>query len=290
VVVLAVTRSGIPRWLVHRTLDDIPVVAPAGTDYDIVFGNELKHICREADIKLADNCKKNEKAFEGQTSGTVLGVGFDSEQLLWYLSEEKSDKIVNNIVDAVSKGFLSKKEMQTTMGIVNNLSMMAPFLKFFRSRGNLAFADMQNDDSVCYLDNTMKADLLVCARVARDDRYKLPIACRPCAPPLGVWEFYSDAAGSKFAMHYGRRVALNDPDDRGVASVLFKNGEPCWYSVLRWPLEFLDNACDNRGHFYGSKTTLLEAIGVLLPLLCMPAEMRGRHVVCYVDNMAVVYG
>ena len=46
----------------------------------------MREICAEVKILLADNCPLAEKAFEKVTRGTVLGVGFDSERMEWYLS------------------------------------------------------------------------------------------------------------------------------------------------------------------------------------------------------------
>ena len=54
----------------------------------------MRAICAEVKISLADNCPLAEKAFKMVTRGTVLGVGFDSERMEWYLSREKADKVV----------------------------------------------------------------------------------------------------------------------------------------------------------------------------------------------------
>jgi hypothetical protein len=287
---LAMAEADTPGWVIHRTLDDIPIVEPKDKGYAKDFGKAFKSICEKASIRIAENCPRNEKAFELQTRGTVLGVGFDSKSLTWFLSEEKADKIISSIRDTVEKGTVTRKEMQRTMGLINNLSLMAPFLRFFRSRGNQVLADLKEEDDMISVGEIVKKDLAVCAQVAIAAKHGLPIASRPVGVPLGVWTFYSDAAGAKFAMHYGKRFVCNEKDDRGVAGVLFIEDEPKWFSVLSWPMEFLEKAQDTRGSYYGSKTTLLEVIGVLLPFICIPEELRGKTLLCYVDNMAVVYG
>jgi hypothetical protein len=205
-------------------------------------------------------------------------VGFDSKTLTWFLSGEKADKIISNIRDTVEKGTVTRKEMQRTMGLVNNLSLMAPFVKFFRSRGNQVLADLKEEDDMLSIGDSVKKDLAVCAQVAVAAKHGLPIASRPVGIPLGVWTFYSDAAGAKFAMHCGKRFVCNEEGDRGVAGVLYTEDEPKWFCVLSWSMEFLDRAQDKRGSYYGSKTTLLEVIGVLMPFICIPEELR----LCYV--------
>ena len=47
---------------------------------------------------------------------------------------------------------------------------------------------------------------------------------------------------------------------------------------------------DNRGKEFGRKSTLLEVIGVLLPLACFLERIAGKSLVFWVDNDAVVYG
>jgi hypothetical protein len=42
--------------------------------------------------------------------------------------------------------------------------------------------------------------------------------------------------------------------------------------------------------YYGSKTTTLEAIGMLMPFLYAPKSLAGKHVIFRIDNIAVFYG
>jgi hypothetical protein len=290
VVRLAIAESKLPPNAVHRCLDDIPVVSPASSDYTEKFGRALKRICSDCNILIAENCPHNEKAFENQTQGTVLGVGFDSRKMIWFLSAEKADKIVTSIASSVSSTWLYRKDFQKTMGLVNNLAMMAPFLKFYKARSNQVLAGSKEDYDIVCLDDRMRADLLVCARVAEEAKVGLPIPSRPGLAPLFYLEFYSDAAGAKFALQNGERVALNAVGDRGIASVLIMGSSIRWSCVESWGMHLLDEARDSRGHYFGSKTTLLEAVGVLLPFVCVPELLRGRHLVFKVDNKAVVYG
>ncbi len=52
----------------------------------------------------------------------------------------------------------------------------------------------------------------------------------------------------------------------------------------------VEAARDRKGAYYGSKTTTLEAIRMLLPFLTKPENLKGKHMVFRIDNMAVVYG
>jgi hypothetical protein len=290
-VEITIAREKIPKRFVNRTLDDITVVGPEGTKFAEEFGAALKKLCKDTNVLLAENCPKNEKAFELQKSGIVLGIGFDSEKQVWYLPKKKSEKIRVKILEELKKSHTNLRDWQRTMGLINNLAQMAPFLKFYKFSGNQmlgAFAG--NENTVIKIPDNVKEDLTVCAKVAESALSGLPIANRPCPPPLYAYHFYSDAAGSKYTMYRGKRMNHNSPGDRGVASILFKGEQAVWYCTHAWPLFLLNEALDKDGVHYGSKMVTLELVGLLLPLLCMPGELSGRDVVFHVDNIAVVYG
>jgi hypothetical protein len=86
VVALSMAEAKLPCNTVHRCLDDIPVVSPEKRSYSEDFRSALKRICAASNILIAENCPLNEKAFENQTRGTVLSVGFDSKKMVWFLS------------------------------------------------------------------------------------------------------------------------------------------------------------------------------------------------------------
>jgi hypothetical protein len=59
---------------------------------------------------------------------------------------------------------------------------------------------------------------------------------------------------------------------------------------LWWPKEFIMNAKDNKGCRFGKKTSTLEQIGILLPLLLIPEKLVNQHIVLKTDNLACVFG
>ena len=42
--------------------------------------------------------------------------------------------------------------------------------------------------------------------------------------------------------------------------------------------------------YFGHKSTKLESIGMLLPLLVFPDKVAGRNIIFMIDNKAVLYG
>jgi hypothetical protein len=177
------------------------------------------------------------------------------------------------------------------MGTVNNLALICPFLKFYKFAGNQLLGKFAgNEDLVLPIPRLVKDDLVVCVKVAIQAQTGLPIASRPCPPPLTALHFFSDAAGSKFSLHRGIRVNQNEKNDRGVACVWQNEDAVSWYCTHTWPMFLLNNALDSKGAYFGSKMVTLECVGLLLPFLCIPGSLSGKVVVFHVDNIAVVYG
>ena len=57
-----------------------------------------------------------------------------------------------------------------------------------------------------------------------------------------------------------------------------------------WPDKLLAETRDEKGAFFGSKSTTLESLGMLLPLTTFPEKVWGRDIFFMIDNTAVMYG
>ena len=132
ILTIAAVRSGIPREYLHRTIDDVPVVTPAVSECGSKFYHEYKALCADTNIRLAEPCPRKEKAFEDSTVGTVLGVRFNTTNLIWTLHSRKIDKILRAISKPLLNEFMSLEEMQILMGLLNDFCQMCPFLHAFR--------------------------------------------------------------------------------------------------------------------------------------------------------------
>jgi hypothetical protein len=292
--VLSIALAGceIPKNLVFRTLDDVPVVAPHGTNWCEAFSKRYKETCKAANIKIAVDCPAREKAFTNQQDGTVLGIHFNTEKMEWSLPKSKADDLIRKILWAVKADNMSLKQTQQLLGSLNDLSQMCPFMKPFRALTNNFLGQFNADEQVLLsMSHQAKRDLMVCARVAETARTGIPIPSQPQQPTLATLTCFSDAAGCKFTMVQRERICNNLEDDRGVASIMLdKHGNVQAWTRLLWPKHFLEEARDGKGAYYGSKTTTLEAIGLLIPFLTIPRVLEGKHVTFRVDNVSVVFG
>ena len=223
--------------------------------------------------------------------GVVMGIGFDSSNLTWYLPEEKANRLVSRCIDLYNSKLVSLKQMEKVMGSVNDLAQMAPFVKFYKSSGNETLRSFKGDyNTFVQVGNKLKSDLLVISKIANTARCNMPIPTRPHAGPLTTLTFYSDAAGASYSMVKGERV-YHSNESRGVACIGGDNLNSIWiWTRLQWPKEFITSQKDEQGKSFGSKSTTLECIGLLLPLISFPEKVAGRFIKFRIDNAAVSYG
>ena len=128
------------------------------------------------------------------------------------------------------------------------------------------------------------------AKVAESTKSGLPIAETISQPGLAALTFYTDAAGASFTVVGGKRC-FHDNVGKGAACIGGTSLEDIWgWTRVTWPDGLLTSQRDEKGCFFGSKSTTLESIGVLLPFITYPKELRNRQLVFRVDNTAVLWG
>ena len=284
-------NSETPRTSTYRVLDDTPCIAREGSESCKKFSEEMRRLCKAIDLPLAKNCDKNDKAFENQSNGTVLGIKFDSTKMEWSLPGQKADKIVRRCMDAQSAMHLDLNQVQKLMGSVNDLAQMCPIIKHHKGTGNAMLEKYKGNENILMQTSTeFKEDMRTIAMIADRARMGMPIADRPNKPSLSCLTFYTDAAGASFTMVNKERV-FKDQADRGVACLGGTEVADIWLAgKLTWPEGLLTETKDEKGVSFGSKTTTLESVGLLIPFLLSPELIEGRHILFKVDNIAVHYG
>jgi hypothetical protein len=130
----------IPRKLIHRQLDDTPIVAPAGSGWCEEFYQAYKQICEEINIELAPDCPNQDKSYGPTTRGKVLGIWFDSSTMCWKLPSDKREKIIHAIKAATESQEFDTPQLQSLLGRLNFISTMSPFLSTFKYNLNKCLA------------------------------------------------------------------------------------------------------------------------------------------------------
>ena len=289
IISLACIFSGFPKFLTHRTLDDVPVVSPKESGLTQKFSTVYKKLCSDLGIELAPDCPNNDKAFTNQTNGTVLGFVFDSNLLTWSFSETKTDDLLQRITVFLGRRTSNLLSTQELAGSLEHFGSMAPFTKAFRLPIYLFIRKFKSNNNIqLFIPNSVRSDLAIWANIIDYSRQGVPIHPRPSLPPIHSIYCTSDAAGIDLSMTPSELRGQKF----GAASILHSHDQKSVLKVSRvfWTDHLLFYAKDNIGTRLAAKSSTLEAIGVLLPFLSFPASLSGSNVILQVDNMAVVHG
>jgi hypothetical protein len=107
-------------------------VSPRSSGFTEAFTKGYSQVCGDLNVPLAENCPNHEKAFGPSTFGTVLGIGFDSAQLEWYISKDKADDLQECIDEFLIRKLCSLLEVQKLHGKMSSFAQMSDFLQGFR--------------------------------------------------------------------------------------------------------------------------------------------------------------
>jgi hypothetical protein len=278
----SLAQCQIPRKLVHRQLDDVPVVVPKHSSWCTEFENVYRNLCSKLNVKLASDCPMFEKAFSNSTFGKVLGIFFNTENLTWSLPKEKTAKCLLSIFNVESKNSVTLLDMQQLMGNLNHVAQMAPFLSNFRFNLNKTLACCISAEPVLLSDEALQ-ELNVWRNFLLDDRGWWPICRLQQAPPICTKVFFTDAAGLP------RNTTWKDNIGCGVIGVDEVLDTILAYQFW-WPKDFISFARDSKNCRFGEKSSTLEMIALILPFVLIPELLTEQHIVFRTDNLSCVYG
>jgi hypothetical protein len=279
----SIANCDIPRKLVHRQLDDVPLVTPHNTMWGEMFEQQYRSLCEEIGMVLAPNCKNFEKAFSNSTFGKVLGIFFETKTLSWKLPFEKSQKIINLIHEVENKEKISLLDLQILMGNLNHVGQMLPFLSNFKFNLNSCLASFTPECAYLPLPPSAKVELKVWKNFLLDNVGWFPISHPQHPPPICTKVFFTDAAGFSSKSRWSGNIGC------GVVG-LNENQDTLLAFQFWWPKKFITEAMDNKGKRFGDKTATLEQIAILLPLLLIPECLFNQHIIVRTDNIACVFG
>ena len=138
------TLTRVPCEIVYRQLDDVPVISPASTSYAKIFVEKYVEVCEMVGLPLAVDCPLREKSFRIGTTGTVLGIEFDSITLTWKLPIAKVTGLVSIIDSFLVARTCSLKDVQRLHGKLSDYSQMCDFMKGFRFQLSKLLGSFEN--------------------------------------------------------------------------------------------------------------------------------------------------
>lgn len=290
VVNIVCTLTEVPRSIIHRQLDDVPIVSPASTGFTVTFAERYVEVCKMLGLPLAEDCPLREKSFGPGTSGTVLGIEFDSVEMTWKLPKTKVASIVGAIDMFLSTKTCCLKDVQKLHGKLSDFAQMCEFMKGFRFQLTKLLGSFENCEKTRRLvPNFLIEDLHIWKKCVLSAKNGLPIAFPPLGPPVTAVKFISDAAGAAYRWTDGICENLTISGDRGVASVGFDKEKLFFVGGIKWGNSLMTKQRDSRNRLWGSKSGALECIGLLIPFVTRPDLLKNKYVILYVDNISLIY-
>ena len=290
IVNIVCTLTEVPRSIVHRQLDDVPLVSPVSNNFAKTFADKYVEVCEMMGLPLAAECPEREKSFGIGTSGTVLGIEFDSVEMMWKLPKSKVAGIIGIIEAFLGARTCCLKEVQKLHGKLSDFAQMCEFMKGYRYQLSKLLGSFENcESSRRLIPQFLVEDLHIWKKCVLAARKGLPIGFPPLNPPVSAVKFISDAAGAAYRWTGGVCENLTIAGDRGVASIGFDGENLFFAGGMRWGDALMNILRDSRGRLWGSKSGALECIGLLIPFLTRPDLVRNRYVILYVDNISLIY-
>ena len=137
-------------------------------------------------MRLADLTQKD-KMFEPRTDGQVLGIDYDSLEMVWYLSEEKMGSIMELIEKLREDGEGTARKMKKLCGKLVDIRDLVEGAKYYLAHLIMAanvFTEKEDMEKMVQVEEWLEKDLCFFSMV-------LPV--------------------------YSRRTELQDPDKRAMA-------------------------------------------------------------------------
>ena len=259
------------------------MVSPANKDWVVKLTNSYQEICGELNIKLAEDCPNKDKAFKLSTTGKVLGIEFNTENLSWRVPEDKRAEYMNLITDIIIVDRLSGFTIDRLLGKLNFVCSMAPYMRTFKVNLQKLQKSLSSSASeITELSWEARQDLKTWWAFLLDNESWTPLAQKHYYPSLCYSTFTSDAAG------WDKDIVTDQEAGLGCIGTN-EEGEIIYCSQILWDMKRVKNQVDHGGSSLGHKTTTLEFAGLLIPVLTNPELFKNRQVVLQVDNIGAVF-
>ena len=281
-------RAPLPRGWVGRTIDDLTTVCPStATDLTDRFVTVYREELARLGISAAPEDPSRCKAFDGNTSGEILGVWFDTISMTWKLSDSKISVLVTQLMEAsVAGASLSLNDVEVIHGKLSHFCQHAPplsllvaetleFLRELLRQNSEMFRGMKGRSTRRFpVPSLMRHDLSTAAAIIRMTLTNpLPIISMIKTPSLAAVKVFTDISGHIVANpSMGVYIPARRVERPIVASLAF-------------PRSFLTMS-DQKDKKVFHKTTMLEGLAFLTTLCLDPLRFVEGEALFHIDNIA----
>ena len=251
VLYLAQARAEVPAYLGIQHLDDVCYCSPEKSLESKRMYEAYLEVCNRLNVKLAPEGQKD-KMFGPSTDGEVLGVNYDSVEMVWYLSEKKLSAILALIDKLREEGEGSVREFKKLCGKLVDIRDLIEGAKFHLAHLIMA-ASMYNQkedmDEIVEVDEWLEKDLYYFSLVLPVYGRRTELQDPDRRPMAGAEQAYTDAAG-------GSRTSVG----RGVG-MLVSGGK---WSFIPWGRRINEGWRAYDGKSLAHKMSAWELVGPLV--------------------------
>ena len=273
IIQIALAKANFRSFLSIQHLDDLCAVGKEDDNSVERFYKTYREVCETIGVKLAED-DDPEKSFSPRTTGSMLGLWFDSTSWTWWLSPDKIARYVNDIQDLLDTDESTLDVVQSVVGKCMYIKIMLPGSQYHVSY--LIRAAIGEDPKLkVHITPPIRRQLEWWKTMIRLCRgMPIPIIF-PDEVPNDAKFADSDASGG-----------TTDPakKGRGVGCVLER--EWAW---LAWPTYINSNKVSKCcGVQWRHKLSFLELTGHALHIFCFPEKVMNNVVGTYIDNIGTV--
>ena len=271
VLYLALERAAVPAHLAIQHLDDVCYGAPAKSEGADRFFKAYLEVAKEVNVKLADVTQKD-KMFEPRTEGQVLGIEYDSLEMVWYLSKEKLVIILGLIQKLREEREGSAREMKRICGKLVDIRDLVEGSKYHLAHVIMAanvYNEKEDLDKMVEVDDWLERDLYFFSIAVPRFSRRIELQDPDKRAMAGSAKAYTDAAG-------GSRASVG----RGVGMLV--NGKT--WTMVPWARRINEGWRAYDGKSLAHKMSAWELVGPLLVVCCTGNEFSGHQIEVFVDN------
>ena len=276
VMFFVIPRTTIPSIAVGQTVDDITAVVPSTAVTALsTFVQTYREQLTSLNIKAAPSDPACVKAFDSSREGEILGVIFSTSNMTWTLGLRKTKILADHLWRvAGTTAPISLLDAEKLSGKVSNFAQLAPPLNLLTSSLNLFLGTLLSTHLKRDTEDRTATSLAVPEELRDDCRVLACIIADTVDNPLPItMELHPNLLA--MPVHTDASGCLEDSPSLGIF-VSRHSTFPPLVASLRFPYKFLCSM-DKYGHAIFCKSTLLESLGYLTPmLLCpLPTEVHG---------------
>jgi hypothetical protein len=261
--------ANFPKHMTCQHLDDI-CAASASLEELSRFDNTFADFAKLVGVKLAPR-DSPDKSFAPDKRGTVFGVWYDTEEWTWQIPDDRLVRLIDCIDEAIKKGKLRDKEMQSLAGKLVNIKPLVPAAKFNMDEIMKALAASHSHAEVS-ISAACGRQLLLWKTLITACAGKLSIPDNISKLPVWSFKAYTDAAGGSL-----------ESTGRGTGGVCGAD----WF-YYPWSQPVNSGAAKVEDKKVSRKLSALELVGPLIFMATLPHTFRQQPVKMFVDNAGSV--